>query len=96
MRKAFVLFLLLLAVVVGGVSAAAFGIGSRADQVTVSVVSQQGDPAVLKGLQADLHSYCQNLRWDTHFVPVTGEVDTQFRYMATAEMILEQPRQATA
>ena len=81
MRKMFALFLLLLTVAVGGVSVAAVGIGSRADEVTVSVISQKGETSVLEGLQVDLHSYCQNLRWDTCFIPETGKVSTEFRYM---------------
>lgn len=58
MRKRTVVFLLCLVAVLGGVAAAAHTMGRSADAVAVTTTTQEGDPAVLKGLTA-----CQNLQY---------------------------------
>lgn len=65
MRKRTVVFLLCLVAVLGGVAAAAHTMGRSADAVAVTTTTQEGDPAVLKGLTAcQKLQYGKTLLWD--------------------------------
>lgn len=65
MKKAFLCFLLVFALVVAGSAAAAIGLHQSRDQVTVTTVTQVGNPAAVRGLTARQTVGCGGyLQWD--------------------------------
>ena len=83
MKKALALALVLLTVSVGGMCAAVFMLRGQQDRVEVTRLSEQGNPAVLDGLEVLLHSRASDsqMNWFTTYRPgQTHFVDTQSAY----------------
>lgn len=84
MRKAFVAFVLLFALSMGGVCAAFAGINAQKDQVTFTQSTVFGDEAAAHGLTVDFNTtYDQHLFWETtHIIGTESKTDTEFDFSA--------------
>ena len=88
--KKVIVFLLVIALAIGGIGAAHAAVTASQDDLVLYPTIQVGDPAVLEGLTAGLTFACgDHLRWHTDY-PFGGEAVTEFQDILP--MACEYPR----
>ena len=78
--KKIVVFLLILAIALGGMVWTHIAVTARQDDLTIYPTMEVGDPSVLEGRSVSLTIGCgEHLRWETDY-PFGGEARTAFTY----------------
>ena len=82
MKKSMYLTVILLILTSVGVGVAAGVVSRQHDQVVITQSLEEGDPAVLDGLTVQLATACENLLWETTYLPgVSPKIKTEFSFL---------------